>query len=141
MSQRRKYKVSLISSYILSSAVLLDRYFLPFSFSEDASSTFLRVTASFALVVPLLTLLIHMETQQAAMDQVGEAEVNVGTFHFGLLYTHPLAQRSEQIAVYWWLRAACRGQRKAQLNLGSAFYTGKGIAENHNLAILWWRRG
>jgi TPR repeat protein len=79
--------------------------------------------------------------QQAAMDQVGEAEVNVGTFHFGLLYAHPLAQHSEQIAVYWWLRAASRGQRKAQLNLGSAFYTGKGITENRTHAILWWRRG
>ena len=48
------------------------------------------------------------------------------------------SQEDLEKAVYWFKEAAEQGHALAQVNLGTHYKTGMGVAQNHKKAAFWW---
>ena len=62
-------------------------------------------------------------------------------FYMGMLYDMGLGVAANaNIAVYWYKKAAEKGNQHAQHNLAVAYANGDGIAHNMHHALIWWKR-
>ena len=53
---------------------------------------------------------------------------------------HQGAQQSLSLATEWWRKAAEQGHSRAQANLASFHFEGRGVVQSDRLAFQWWRR-
>lgn len=71
-----------------------------------------------------------------ASSAVGSGEEK---FHLGLLYFKgEFVQKSMDLAVYWWKRAAKQEFPDALYNLGVCHRDGDGLEQSHEKAVLYW---
>lgn len=60
---------------------------------------------------------------------------------FGYFYSEGLGvPRNDNIAHYWYLKAAKGGLAKAQYNVAQDYYLGLGVEKNENTALLWYKK-
>ena len=49
-------------------------------------------------------------------------------------------EADDSLAVFWWRKAAERGDAITQLRLGEAYEAGRGVPRNDSLAVMWFTR-
>ena len=83
-------------------------------------------------VLPLVCVPLDSEEQQILLkadDGSASAQCDIGQV-FDLLGKH-------EIAVHWWMQASEQGNADAMQCLGSAHAEGRGLVQDHNLALMW----
>ena len=92
------------------------------------------------VLLSLLCILIGYSQQREAKDFIEEAKEGVPEAQFNLANYYENGKGVEQSyskAVYWYERAAMKGNDRAQFNLALSYYEGKGVEQSYSQAAYW----
>ena len=87
----------------------------------------------FLLLLPAGVLAYSVHTKNLS----AKAEKTIGLNYY---YGRNGFKRNYFKAVYWFRKAAERGNLNAQFDLGYAYYYGRGVKQNYSKAVYWFRK-